>query len=125
MLASLLLIATIPSEPSHVRVDCAELNHVVRWCDDTCQYKESLCQWILWDWSPRHKRYVVADWVLFKGSHHTRTSCGFVLILRSRTGGRVVVVSPLMVQETWTLSDPEIDNRELVPSQSRRGVLSD
>lgn len=122
MLAALLILATIPDDAHRVvYVDRAELNHVMV-CKDG-QWRQSLCQWILWDYDGVRGCYVVVAWALAKDcGGATRIAGEWRLLFRRRTGGETVIVSPACVQETWSVGDPEVENRDVLPSGRRRGV---
>ncbi|MAT51412.1 MAG: hypothetical protein CMK32_09550 [Porticoccaceae bacterium] len=93
------------------RVDLIEINHVCR--RDQSQFT----QIIIWDWSPTLNQYVVVAW---------QNSPPEPII--SRAGGSYQfrwrltdqIVRADSYRETWTLNDPELDNRKVWPVERRR-----
>ena len=121
MLAALVLLAASPTHLEPIHVDRAELNHVMV-CRDGC-WQESLCQWILWDFDGRRGCYVVVAWAMAKDcGGATRIGREWRLLFRRRMGSQVAIVAPAVVTETWTVGDPEVENRDVLPSGRRRGV---
>jgi hypothetical protein len=98
------------------RVDLIELNHFV-----DQEGREVFRQVLFYDWSPRHRQYIVRAWRLVK--HES-------LIPRRRWSppgyeclwhddGVLRQVTAAAFRETWTQHDPERVNRKLVAEEDR------
>jgi hypothetical protein len=112
-----LLLALVPyAGPVEDRVDVVEINHFY---DD--QGRLVFDQAIFWDWCPANERFRVRDWRLLKTPAQ--------IPQRSVTGGYVAVwfdgdamrrVRCRQVRESWTMFDPELAQREILPKANRR-----
>ena len=113
------LTAILPHEPPTVReqVDLLELNHVQ--CPQTG--RETLTQVIYWRWHEGNSRNHVTAWRMAKlpelfgrdGREWTE----------SREDGPVRrIIRAKQFRETWTFHDPEIEDRQLLPADQRRGL---
>jgi hypothetical protein len=114
---SLLLIAILPrlDRPVTERVDLVEVNHDF---DDAGRFK--LDQVIFYEWTG--SRYDVIAWRLMKSPRQLPVrdwenggySCLWYdgEVLRS--------IWAASIRETWTQSDPEVDERAFLPKERRR-----
>jgi hypothetical protein len=102
------------------RVDLIELNHFI-----DQEGREVFRQVLFYDWSPRHRRYVVRAWRLVKSES---------LVPRRRWSppcyecvwhddGMLREVTASSFRETWTQHDPERANRLLVAEDQRVPLL--
>lgn len=104
-------------EPAHC--DRLELNQVIDWCGD--HWQPRLLQWIAWDWDPRRGCWVVREWSLCRTeARPMRDGPGWILPLYR--DGRLVILRADTYAPTWTLHDPEVDNRDVLPSSRRRSL---
>lgn len=78
---------------------------------------EAFVQVIVWDWSPDYRRYDAQAWVMIEDWHWD----GQRLIARAE-GGRPLEFRGRLFRETWTLVDPEVENRILFKERYRRKV---
>lgn len=146
MAAAVLLLFTAIPRQQCVRdtVDVIEVNHVV---DGNCTPVFS--QVIFWRWNYWDSRYEVVAWRILKGVREQpkqlkpEPECwkgpawigGHATPLRRYDRGGWWLsqwkderdrcwreVAAPMHRETWTLRDPEVDNREWLPRDQRRGL---
>lgn len=91
-------------------VDRIERNHV-----------GDLDQLIFWKWRgwPRDK-WEVVDWRIYES--HPRRQGGRWVVSWYERGRRIRVYAPRF-SETWTLTDPEIDDRLYWPSAKRKVLI--
>ncbi len=111
----MLLLLTIPIDASINRtVDRIELNHVM---DDGRSVR--FTQHIFWRWEGRpNDKWTCVDWRLATKTGHIRRERGkFVLCWREY--GRLIRVESGLYDETWTVNDPEIDDRNDWPECRR------
>ena len=96
--------------------DLAERNHVYDVIDDGQNLKRRFTQYIFWNYD-EESRHVEA-WRFDKGEF-TVQSCGgrFHVIWKESNTVRLVIVKRCI--ETWSLEDPEVNNRAKF-SESRR-----
>lgn len=116
----LILLAILPHAPEVVtdHVDRIELNHVQ--CEWTGEPK--LHQVIYWTWCAEHSRYNVAAWRMVdkRPSLIRRHGRGWV---ETREDGPIRrEIHAEQFRETWTFTDPEIEDRERVSPDMRRGL---
>lgn len=101
-MAKLLLTIWLVSTPlgdSMATVDVAEVN--------TFGGRGS-CQIILWEWSDENSCFVVVAWRMVETDDEVERELRKVAYRHFR--------------ETWTLNDPEVDNRDVVPQHRRRKI---
>lgn len=101
-MAKLLLLIWLVSAPLTdimASVDVAEVNTFGG---------QGSCQVILWDWSDEHSCFVVVAWKLVKTDEEVDRELRKIAYRHFR--------------ETWTIHDPEVDNREIVPPHKRRKI---
>lgn len=116
----LVLLAEIPREPETLvdHVDRIELNHVQSIWDGS----ETLCQVIYWRWSVEDRCYHVAAWRTSTSATARFKRDGREWV-ETREDGLVrrEIRSP-QFRETWTLHDPELEDRKTYPPELRRGL---
>jgi hypothetical protein len=98
------------------RVDLIELNHFI-----DQDGREVFRQVLFYDWSPRHRRYIVRAWRLVKNDSllpRRRWSPPVYECLWHDDGLLRHVTAPAF-RETWTQHDPERTNRKLVSEDDR------
>ena len=121
MLAITLAIAIATNgerlDPSHC--DRLELNQVIDWCGD--RWQPRLLQWIYWDWDARRCCWVVREWEMCRTDARPMR-CGTGWILPLYRAGRLVILHSDTYSPTWTINDPEVDNRDVLPSGRRRAL---
>ena len=95
-------------------VDMLELNHRVR--DDGSEFS----QWILWDWQPQLRQFVVVDWMLAKEDDVYRmVACRYELPWRP-CGPVQTLIRARAFRETRTRNDPEVENQQIWTIAARR-----
>lgn len=117
MLATLLLALVPMSDIVTDRVDVIELNFVY---DERCQ--KVLSQWIFWNWCEADRRHRVVAWSMRrKGESATATSDGWRLRFTDRCGVQreVTATSYREIHSQW---DRELDDRSVLPVESRKGL---
>lgn len=107
------------AQPQVPDVDCdvVELNSV---CDASgC---ESFRQLIWWDLDRWTGRYVVVDWLVVKDESDRPQWTGgrWVCTVRPRRRRWLVRVSAPVYRRTWTVHDPEVENRSVLAERDRR-----
>ena len=108
LLALLLLVADVrPIKPT-IEVDLIELNHV----HDTQSGRFKFTQIILWEWSHDYRRYHVVMWWI-----PDRITNDINGTTATNNG---VMYQAFFVRETWTLGDPEVENRKVFDCKFRR-----
>ena len=123
------LLSYHPFDPVVVetRVDLIELNHTVqgtRWAH----------QYIFWEHRPETLdapqdgpsngyRVVAWRWVSQVGKHPT-THRGGVELLWTAADGTIYRVWAPKLLETWSLEDPEVIDRKILPAAQRRGLVA-
>lgn len=118
----LLLFAIVPCD--HFTTDRAaviECNHF----HDPHTGRIVLTQWIFWEENPvaePDEMYRVLDWRMVKpGTFHlTRHGNRFRLLLRDGKHWRTIDAP--VHRETWTLTDPEVEDRKRWSKDKRRGL---
>lgn len=124
---ALLLVATTPganrnsAAPLEQRVDLIELNHFV---DE--DGREVFQQVIFYDWSRMNRRFHVRAWRLVKHESQipirhwkpSRYECTW------HDEGVLRRVWAPQLRETWSQTDPERVNRELLPEDQRIPLLA-
>ena len=118
-----LAICAAPGDAAHggeaiakQRVDLIELNHFI-----DSEGREVFRQVLFYDWSPRHRRYVVRAWRLVKNESlipRRRWSPPLYECLWHDDGLLRQITAPAF-RETWTQHDPERTNRKLVSEDDR------
>ena len=110
------MLTIVPySPPAETHVDLIELNHVY----DTDDGHITFDQWIFWDWWPARRRYVCVAWRHYSQKDYLLPGMVWTLIRHERGVMRVTADA---VMETWTPTDPEVDDRELLDPSLRRGL---
>lgn len=111
MIAILLLLAIFTPQPS--TVDRVEINH----------FGDKFTQVIFWSWSEQRKRYDVRAWKLIEhDSQLPRLSSGRY-VMRWHEYGVMREVVANRCSETRTTFDPELAEREILPSDQRRPLF--
>jgi len=102
---------------AHERVDLIEINHY-----HDQHGKLVLDQIIFYQWSAEESRFQVRDWRPLKSSNQLPRPDwrrrDWVAVWRD--GHLLRKVRSPAVRETWTLYDPEVLDRELLPKEQRR-----
>lgn len=104
-------------------VDLIEINH---YYDQ--RGKLVLEQVIFWEWSDERCAFSVVAWKLLKSPHQrprrNYKQGGYTTTWLDRTnrGKTLRRVRAKYTRETWTLHDPEVQDREFLPKQLRRGL---
>lgn len=102
------------------RVDLIELNHFI-----DQEGREVFRQVLFYDWSPRHRRYIVRAWRLVKGEsiipRRRWSPAGYECVWHD--DGILRQVTAGAYRETWTQHDPERANRLLVAEEDRIPLL--
>ena len=117
ILAALLTAALLP--PPDVAIDTAdivEINHVYR---DTCELSFSQAIW--WDDTEHGERVVAWRRVEYGQPTPLKEPTGYVC--RWYDGERLRVVTAIRYRESWTHNDPEMDDRTILATKQRRGLL--
>lgn len=113
----LLLIGSFSSVGNAVddikKVDLLELNHIVRSDGSTFE------QWIVWDWEPSQRAFVVVAWQRYCCDDVYRMVRGRA-VLRWDRCEQNRFISAGSVRETWTDYDPEIENQKVWTIAARR-----
>ena len=114
-----LAIATSGTQPAPAHCDRLELNQVLDWCGD--HWHPRLLQWIAWDWDARRRCWIVRDWAICRtDARPTRHGPGWLLTVYR--DGRLFQLYADTYSTTWTLHDPEVANRDVVPQSKRRAL---
>lgn len=126
-MATILLVLSLSGDPlAPKQCDRAELNYVLTFCQSSGMWTEMLTQWIFWDFDRYLKRYVVREWKLDSPRSMPTLINGRWLLVTTMKDihgrKRLVIIEPRMFNPTWTPSDPEVENRNIVPVEKRRGV---
>jgi hypothetical protein len=109
----MLLLLLALSDPSmSLTADVIERNHVV-----DCSGRETLDQWIWWRWR-NHDDYRVLAWRQARETPEPERIDGR-WVQRWKEKGRAWEASALVLRETWSLSDREIDDRVSLPAERR------
>lgn len=101
---------------AHQRVDLIELNHFI-----DQDGREIFRQVLFYDWSPRHRAYIVRAWRLVKSDSlvpRRRWSPACYECVWHDDGLLRQVTAPAF-RETWTQRDPERANRKVVAEDNR------
>lgn len=101
---------------AHQRVDLIELNHFI-----DQDGREVFRQVLFYDWSPRHRAYIVRAWRLVKSDSlvpRRRWSPACYECVWHDDGLLRQVTAPAF-RETWTQRDPERANRKVVAEDDR------
>jgi hypothetical protein len=101
---------------AHQRVDLIELNHFI-----DQDGREVFRQVLFYDWSPRHRGYIVRAWRLVKSDSlvpRRRWSPPCYECVWHDDGLLRQVTAPAF-RETWTQRDPERANRKVVAEDDR------
>ena len=120
MIVAMLLVGIVPYSPVvEERVDLVETNHYYDYKGDRC-----FIQIIWWGWDKRDDSHHVIAWRFLKHPHqapstyHDRAGCVTIWqdgeILRAVRGGRCYT--------TWTQHDPEVADREHLPTSQRQNL---
>ncbi|MGV3483855.1 MAG: hypothetical protein ACO1RT_05515 [Planctomycetaceae bacterium] len=98
------------------RVDLIELNHFI-----DQEGREVFRQVLFYDWSDAHRRYVVRAWRVVKAESQLPrrrwSPPGYLCVWLD--DGVLREVSAASFRETWSQTDPERENRKLVPENNR------
>lgn len=108
------------NEPKLLRCSMMELNHRY---DDLGRHCYS--QIILWQWDGSVQRHDVSDWWLVEPSKleqlPRKVGDSWIVDHVSHAGQKYLVRSRIY-RQTWTLNDPERDNKQLKPEDLRKGL---
>lgn len=109
---------------SEVACERVELNYYFNWDTEKLEYTEVFKQWIIWEWSPRHKEFVVREWQLVKdgAGRPTRVGGWYYLPLVSRQGKGLAIVKFKTYEISYTTFDRELLNREILPVDKRNPI---
>lgn len=128
MLACLLLTASAlvtdnPPDrfpaPLVTHVTCLELNHVQ--CPQTGRHVFS--QLVLWGWDKQRKTHHVVAWRMVDQARPALIRReGREWVDRTRDGPHVREARAIWFHESWTFHDVELDDRERLPQDQRRGL---
>jgi hypothetical protein len=90
------------------RADVIEMNH----CYDQDTERHKFTQVIIWNWKPEVGRHHVDFWWIVDTQCLAQLplKCNDICKVRRRDG---LVISSKVYRETWTLNDPESDDRKL------------
>lgn len=103
------------------RVDLIEVNHFY---DE--QGRLVFDQIIFYDWSPANSRYNVRAWRLLKQPaqipHRNWQQGNFVAVWHD--GSVLRKVRSATIRESWTQYDPELVEREFLPTEKRRKLVN-
>ena len=101
-------------------IDLIEINHY-----QEANGRLSFDQVILYDWSHRHRAYVVRDYKVIRSPFlypYKDWETGTIR-MRWREDGIVQEVVGSNWRETWTKYDPEKENTQIVPRSDRVGLI--
>ncbi len=102
------------------RVDLIELNHFI-----DQEGREVFRQVLFYDWSPRHRQYIVRAWRLVKSEslipRRRWSPPGYECVWHD--DGILRQVTAGSYRETWTQHDPERANRLVVAEEDRIPLL--
>lgn len=109
--------ATNSTDPvAKQRVDLIELNHFI-----DQDGREVFRQVLFYDWSPRHRQYIIRAWRLVKNDslipRRRWSPSGFECVWHDDGVLRHVMSGSF--RETWTQHDPERANRLIVAEEDR------
>jgi hypothetical protein len=98
------------------QVDLIELNHFI-----DQDGREVFRQVLFYDWSDRHRRYIVRAWRLVKSESQLprRRWAPACYQCTWHDEGLLREISAPAFRETWTQQDPERQNRKIVPEEER------
>jgi hypothetical protein len=103
------------------RVDLIEVNHCY---DDSGR---PLSQVIYYDWHERLGRYMVRDWRHLKDDNQRPVYCSrrrlWVAVWYDAKTKLLRQVQAPLFRQTWTLYDPEMANRKIIPDKYRSQLL--
>ena len=114
-LVLLLAMATVPYDSGRVRVEQVDLLEKNHFFDD--KGRPVFIQWIAYEWSG--ERHQVVGWRLDRPEFTFEERR---LVLTCDENG-AQQIRALYWRETWSQVDPEIAEREILPTQSRRGLF--
>ena len=111
---ALTLALTAPNPLATIHFDRIDVNHVIA-KDGT----ERINQLIFWRWLRTEKRFVSFGYVMIRDDQQrpVRTDDGFVVEIKKHQ--RKWRVTAGCVIETWTINDPEMDDRAKYPEFER------
>jgi hypothetical protein len=117
---ALLLLATLPHSPATLtdRVDRIELNHVQ--CPQTG--RETLTQVIYWRWHECDQTHHVTAWRMVDRRPSLLRRDGREWVETWEDGPVRREIRAAQFRETWTLHDPEVEDRATVSPEMRRGL---
>ena len=115
MLALALTLAlTAPPDLPTQHFDRIDINHVIG--DDG---KPRFSQLIFWRWLRDEKRFVSFGFVFLKGNQERPRVCGDKMVVTVHKDSKRWRVTCGCVLETWTVNDPESDDRYKWPDFRR------
>lgn len=120
ILLALLFIDSIKKfDPKPVTYSAIEINHRYDDMDRHC-YDQVL----LWDWNAEYRRYDVQAWFLLSNNtlHERPRKVGDYYIIDLTRDGKSYKIKSKIFRETWTDTDPERDNKNLMDEKFRRGL---
>ncbi len=120
---ALLAIAALALVPHELvpldTTDLVELNHVY-----DLEGRKALDQVIFWEWNPAEGAFRVVAWRLLKSPAQTPERDwlrgGYRVLWEDVDGPRLVRAASF--QETWTQFDPELEDRQFLSPERRRGL---
>lgn len=105
-----------PHPVAKQQVDLIELNHFI-----DQEGREVFRQVLFYDWSPRHRRYIVRAWRLVKNEslipRRRWSPPGYECVWHD--DGMLRHITARSYRETWTQHDPERANRLVVAEEDR------
>lgn len=122
MFFTILVISLIPYSDFVVdEVEVIEKNIVMGAVDDKGRPQTTFVQWVFWDWSEKHRRYVCVDWKQVRKHDRAEPVPGGYR-LRIMDNRKAREIRAISYRETWTSFDLEIDDRQRFPHELRRGL---
>ena len=111
MIAFLLTIATYAAPTP--QVDRMEVNH----------YSDKFTQVIFWQWSEQRKRYDVRGWKMVEHESQLPRLSNGRYVMRWTEFGQLREVTANRCIETHTTFDPELLERQILPSENRKPIF--
>ncbi|WP_372897351.1 hypothetical protein [Stieleria sp.] len=112
----LLLALTIPTETPSIHFDRIDINHCHQ-PDGTLAFT----QLIFWRWSRFERRFISYGYVMLRDKQQRPVCCGDRhSVIVNHDGKRWRVTSDCVI-ETWTVGDPEAEDRKKYPEFRRDG----
>lgn len=109
----LLLLILPHTEVTHDHCTTIEISHVY---DDNANHTFS--QLVFWDWNPRENRYDVRDWRIIKSKQQLPIHNQVIW----NDGETIRRVTAIRTVESWEQWDVELQARDTLPTDQRRGL---